>query len=77
MGRRGQKKNKKPTSTEKDDTEKVTNEELMELMFQPMPPNKRAELNGIVEKLLNLHGSALSFSVFSQSLKASFYICKK
>ena len=30
-----------------------------------------------VEKLLNLHGSALSFSVFSQSLKASFYICKK
>ena len=54
MGRRGQKKNKKPTSNEKDDTERVTNEELMELMFQPMPPNKRAELNGIVEKLLNL-----------------------
>ena len=49
MGRRGQKKNKKPTSNEKDDTERVTNEELMELMFQPMPPNKRAELNGIVE----------------------------
>ena len=54
MGRRGHKKTKKPTGNEKDDLESVTNEELMELMFQPMPPNKRAELNGIVEKLLNL-----------------------
>ena len=36
------------------DQDNLTTEELMGLMFQPMPPNKRAELNSIVEKLLNL-----------------------
>ena len=54
MGRKGHKKNKKISGNDKDDLENVSHEELMELMFQPMPPNKRAELNGIVEKLLNL-----------------------
>ena len=52
MGRRGQKKGKKGAGNEDNDT--FSNEELMSALFQPMAPNKRNELNGIVEKLLNL-----------------------
>ena len=52
MGKRGQKKGKK--SAGNDDTDTFSHEELMSALFQPMAPNKRAELNGIVEKLLNL-----------------------
>lgn len=52
MGRRGQKKTKK-TKDDNDNLE-LSTEELMGVLFQPMAPNKRAELNGIVEKLLNL-----------------------
>lgn len=52
MGRRGHKK----AGNKHNDSANLTNEELMEslALFQPMPPNKRAELNLIVEKLLNL-----------------------
>ena len=46
MGRRGQKK----APLKKDNLD----EELLGALFQPMAPNKRAELNAIVENLLNL-----------------------
>ena len=52
MGRKGHKKGKKVAGHE--DSDVFSNEELMSALFQPMAPNKRNELNGIVEKLLNL-----------------------
>ena len=52
MGRKGHKKGKKVAGNE--DSDVFSNEELMSALFQPMAPNKRNELNGIVEKLLNL-----------------------
>ncbi len=60
MGKRGQKKaaaaKKQQIKTAADDDEdfSLTQEELMEALFKPMPPNKRAELNKIVDELLNL-----------------------
>jgi histone-lysine N-methyltransferase SETD3 len=52
MGRRGQKKGAKGGEKSKEDV--FSKEELLDALYQPMPPNKRNELNGIVEKLLNL-----------------------
>ena len=57
MGKKGQKKGKKgpnPNAVQNEDLDTITNEELMSVMFQQMAPNKRAELNNMVEKLLNL-----------------------
>ena len=38
----------------KDNTNDNDEDLLESLLFKPMPPNKRNELNSIVEKLLNL-----------------------
>ena len=35
-------------------------DELDSLLFKPMPPNKRNELNSIVEKLLNISSNYVS-----------------
>ena len=55
MGRRGQNKKaaKKASDENKNDLKSDDTDDLFAL-FQPMAPNKRAELNGIVEKLLNM-----------------------
>lgn len=67
MGRRGQRQRgggkKSDVNEEKVKNEKVVVEKKdadtfsmadLEALFKPMPPDKRAQLNGIVEKLLNL-----------------------
>ena len=55
MGRKGQNKktNKKVSDENKNDLKSEDTSEDLFALFQPMAPNKRAELNGIVEQLLN------------------------
>lgn len=55
MGRKGQNKkvNKKVSDENKNDLKTEDTAEDLFALFQPMAPNKRAELNGIVEQLLN------------------------
>lgn len=60
MGRRSGGSNKSRTGTKKqnadngDSTTGKDEDPLESLLFKTMPPNKRNELNSIVEKLLNI-----------------------
>ena len=65
MGRRSGGSNKNRTGSKKqnaeanlprskDNTDDKDDDVLESLLFKPMPPNKRNELNSIVEKLLNI-----------------------
>ena len=69
MGRRSGGSNKSRSGTKKQNAETnkshVTDssnveDELDSLLFKPMPPNKRNELNSIVEKLLNITSNYVS-----------------
>ena len=63
MGRRSGGSNKTRSGTKKQNAEPnagvngdnlIDGDGLESLLFKPMPPNKRNELNSIVEKLLNI-----------------------
>ena len=69
MGRRSGGSNKSKGLTKKPNTESSTgvsidnlmgDGDLESLLFKPMPPNKRNELNAIVEKLLNMTSNYVS-----------------